>query len=198
MTLFSSHVSFEQLLNLAEGRLSPDIVTAAHTHIAGCERCARELAHIERLINLMRTDDSEDAPDSVIARIVRLFPRTPSEPSPLRRVLAALSFESEQLQSAYGMRSGHPITRQMVFNAEDHALHLRIAPAGTQWEIMGQVLGSTTSSGEVELRSSFDVVRAELNNLSEFALPLVPAGTYVLEVRIGDVAIEVADLDLGY
>jgi len=143
----------------------------------------------------MRTDDLEDAPGHVIARAVRLVrPRQPA-PSLVRRVLATLSFDSLQAQPVFGLRSGTPMARQLWFNAEDHDLDVRITPVNSQWAIAGQVLGPGTG-GRVELRGP-TTVQTSLNELSEFTLPSVPSGCYSLRVSVGDMAIEIPDLELG-
>jgi hypothetical protein len=41
------------------------------------------------------------------------------------------------------------------------------------------------------------VVQADLNDLSEFALPPVPGGRYSLFLYLADAEVEVADLPLG-
>lgn len=195
MVLRSDHISFEQLLDLAEGRVSQEIETSARTHVASCSHCATELARTERLVLTMRADDLEDAPSHVVARAVRLMRPAQPQPSLLRRVVAALTFDSMQTQPAFGLRSGAPMARQMLFNAERHDLDVRITPTSNQWAITGQVLGPG-AGGNVELRGS-TMVQSNLNDLSEFALPPVPGGRYTLSVSIGDVAIEIPDLELG-
>jgi hypothetical protein len=195
MLFGSEHISFEQLLDLIEGRLSPDDEARARAHLAACPHCTTELASTHRLVNTMRADELEDAPPHVIARAVRLMRPAPSQPSLLRRVLATLAFDSAQVQPSFGLRSGTPTARQMLFNADTHDLDVRITPINDHWFVTGQVLGPG-ADGRVELRGPA-TVQTTLNELSEFSLPLVPTGTYTLSVTLGDMAIEIPDLELG-
>ncbi len=195
MQLRSRHLSLEHIMDFAEGRLASEAEANAQTHISGCKRCTGELLETQRIMHLMRTDDLEDAPPHVIARAVRLMRSKQAEPSLLRRVTARLNFDSFASQPAFGMRSGQPTARQMLFNADDHDLDVRIIPSGDAWSVAGQVLGPSTN-GQVALRG-ITTVEAQINELSEFALPPVPAGTYTLDLRVGDIAIEIPDLELG-
>jgi hypothetical protein len=213
MNIFSSHLSFERLVDLVEGRLSPAEQTPLLTHLSGCTRCAAEKAWLERVIGLMRTDKTEEAPPAVIARAQRLFQGRvapgPSEAatgsSLRRRIPALLHFDSLQRPLALGMRGGQPAARQLLLKAEDYELDMRITPAGTAWQVSGQLLGPETK-GEVELQRAADrdssqgatgVLQAELNDLGEFNLPPTPPGIYQLLLRLGNLEVELPPLEIG-
>ncbi len=75
---------------------------------------------------------------------------------------------------------------------------LRLAPSGDGWAVSGQVLGEC-AAGRVELFADGDdtsAARADLNDLCEFTLPTVPAGTYTLRLTLDDAEIEVPGLSL--
>ena len=201
MTLPFSHVSLERLTDLVECQLSGDEQTGLHNHLAACPRCAADLAWLKRVIALMGTDDSQDAPPAVIAHAVQLFrPRTeqvarmPNHRR--RRLLARLRFDSARPPLALGLRAGRLEARQQLYSAGNHDLDLRLNPAGTAWLLSGQVLGAE-ASGQAELRGETIRVQAALNDLSEFTLPPVPAGRYALLLHLAEVEIEVADLEVG-
>jgi hypothetical protein len=227
MNIFSSHLSFERLVDLVEGRLPPAEQTPLLTHLSSCTRCAAEKAWLERVIGLMRADTNEDAPPAVIARAQRLFqtrvaPVSPEAAtgSPLRRRISALlHFDSLQRPLALGMRGGQPAARQLLLKAEDYELDVRITPAGTTWQVSGQLLGPETK-GQVELRraagdsppvpgttqpksdrdSSQDatgMLQAELNDLGEFNLPPARPGVYQLLLRLGNLEVELPPLEIG-
>lgn len=198
MKLTPKHLPFAQLADLAEGRLRSEEQTAARAHVSGCSRCSAQLAQLEKVFHLMRTDASEPAPRAALARVVGLFGARAAEekPSAVRRLLAALSFDSAQLTPAFGLRSGQPAARQLLYTAGERDLDLRVQAGGAGVVVSGQVLGEECGGGRVELQGAGAAVAAHLNAQCEFALPPVPAGTYTLRVRMSDAEVEVSALEL--
>lgn len=197
MNLTFQHLQFDKLADLAEGRLRDDERAAAETHVSGCQRCSEQFARVEQTINLMRTDAAEDAPRGVMASVMGLFNAraAESQPSLVRRVLAALNFDSTQNALAHGVRSGQATARQMLYSAGDNDLDLRVTPSGETWVVSGQVLGEC-AGGHVELKGADAEAAADLNELCEFSLPPVPSGSYTLRLRLNDVEVEVPELQL--
>jgi hypothetical protein len=199
MNTASKHLTEEQLADLAEGRLNADQrqTSLAHTH--DCSRCGEQLTQLQQLINTMRADTAIDPPNYVVARALDLFPArvaSAKEPSLVRRVLAALSFDSLELPTAYGVRSGQTATRQLLYNAGENDLDLRVTPAsGESWVLSGQVLGDCTG-GEVELEGASGAARITMNELCEFTLPALPTGSYTLRLRLNEMEVEVPQLEL--
>jgi anti-sigma factor RsiW len=194
----SRHILFDRLIDLVEGRLSPDEQTQVQAHISACSRCATQLAWLERVIGLMRTNDYEEPPARVAADISRAFGSySPSPSSSLRqRIMAVLRFDSAQLPLSVGRRSGSSTERQLLFRAESLHVEVRITQSGSLWEVSGQVLDAD-ARGLVELQGSAGEVRATLNKLGEFLLTPVPAGRYVLIVQLTTVEIEIPGLEIG-
>ena len=196
------HVSFEQLADLAEGRGAAENSREVSAHLDSCALCSGRLAEVSRVTSLMRADSSEDAPPDVLMAVISTFrPRPAREGAAalLRRVVASLSFDSNALKPAFGVRSGQPApSRQLLFSAGDAHVDLRLAPAAEGWVVSGQLLGDC-GAGRVELQEEKGVasVQADLNELCEFTLPSVPAGRYALRVETGDLLIEITDLDLS-
>lgn len=198
MSFLDQHIPFLLLVDLVEGRLAPEERERVQAHVSHCQQCAAEAAWLERVIGLMRTDVSEDAPAGVIARVRRLFAdRRAPEPSGLRqRILAALRFDSAQLPLAYGLRAGQAAERQLLFNAGAIDLDVRLVQADEAWKVRGQVLGPE-AEGEVELVGAGGTVRAALTEPGEFAFPPMPPGRYTLTLRFSNLEVEVADLNIG-
>lgn len=200
MKLAPKHIPFELLVDLAEGRAAAEGARDARAHLSTCAACAGQLAQVEHLAGLMRTDNSEDAPRDVLAAAINLFPARPARESLLRRVVAALSFDSGALQPAFGVRSGQTSSssRQLLFSAGEVDVDLRLAPDAEGWSVSGQVLGEC-AGGWAELGGAEEKgqsARAALNELCEFALPVVPAGSYTLRLRLDDLLVEIPDLNL--
>jgi hypothetical protein len=198
VTSIASHIPFARLVDLVDGRLGAEEQQSIHDHISTCSRCAADRAWLEQVIGLMRTDDSIDPPAHVVARAVGLFQsRNVVERPLLRRLLhAILRFDSARMSLAPALRSRVPVERQLLFTAEGFNLDLRIRPQGPMWSISGQVFG--TSGGEkIELNAATGTILSYLNDLSEFSLPPVPAGSYNLTLRMHDLDIEIAGLEIG-
>jgi hypothetical protein len=198
MNTASKHLSEEQLADLAEGRLNADQRQASLAHTHDCSRCGEQLTQLQQLINTMRADTAIDPPNYVVARALDLFPAlvaAAKEPSLVRRVLAALSFDSLELPAAYGVRSGQTATRQLLFNAGENDLDLRVTPSGESWVLSGQVLGDCTG-GEVELEGASGAASITMNELCEFTLPALPTGSYTLRLRLNEMEVEVPQLEL--
>jgi anti-sigma factor RsiW len=68
-------IPYELLVDLAEGRVAPAEAAQLRARIDTDPTARAELAELERLIELMRTDRSEDAPEHVIAQAVRILQR---------------------------------------------------------------------------------------------------------------------------
>ncbi len=192
-------ISYELLVDLAEGRMSPHAAAELRTRIATDAAAQHELAAIEELIGLMRNDDSLDAPEHVIGRAVRLMRQPAASPAPglLQRLVATLRNDTWQTPTlASGLRSIQAWPRALLLSAGDRDLDLQIGPHGEQWQLRGQVLGPELP-GAVVLNSADEHITVRLDELGEFVLPPVPAGRYTLTVTHGDIEIVVPELELG-
>lgn len=193
------HVPYELLVDLVEGRLAADDAAALRAQIAADPRTQARLARLERLIRLMRADDSVDAPEHVVARAVRVGrrPAPAQQQGALRRLITLLSSDSWRAPgAAIGMRSLQAWPRALLLKAGDRELDLQVGPRGERWQLSGQVLGPE-APGTVTLSGPGDQVAVQLSELGEFALPPVPAGHYTLTVTQNDLEIVVPNLEIG-
>ncbi|HEX8499883.1 MAG TPA: hypothetical protein VF659_04760 [Pyrinomonadaceae bacterium] len=202
MRLTPRHIPFARLADLAEGRLSPEEAAEDRAHLDACTGCAAQAAQLGHLAALMRADTSEDAPPALVSDVVRMFRarrRRAEEPGLLRRLVAALTFDSSSLTPAFGVRSGQAApARQLLFSAGDLDVDLRLARGSEGWTVSGQVLGPCRG-GEVELigADGATAARAALNDLCEFTLlPPTPDGAYALRLRFGGTEVEIPELSL--
>lgn len=122
-----------------------------------------------------------------------------------RWVTAALSFDSWATPAvAMGMRGSATDTRHLLFCAEGCDIDLRIMPAAEAYTISGQILGSRESgqieftATEVGVRGIFSGARvAPLDDMGEFHLDGVSAGTYRLTLKVGRDKIALPPIDIG-
>ena len=198
MKIFSQHISFTDLADLADEQSRPAAETIEH--LAACSRCAEQLQALRQTIGLMRSDDVEDAPANLIQFAKNMFPRRSAsrEPSRLARVLASLTFDSLTAKPAFGLRSGASAGQQMVYSTEMADIDLRVSPQSGEWEIAGQILGSSQSRGKVNLESDGFSASADLNELAEFGFQSVPSGIYRMFVHLPELEIEIPPLQLGH
>jgi len=201
MNSITYHIPFSQLVDYVEGDLPLDQRVDLEAHVAACSRCFRELAQLERLVGLLRTDDRQDAPSFIIDRTKELFPLrtmpTPASAGLRSRILAALHFDSLGLAPAFGVRSGKPGARQLLFSTGTDEIDLRIELAGQEWTVSGQVLGESAPGGRAILQGPAGLSQTTLNELSEFTLPPVRAGTYKLVLCLADIDVELEEIRIG-
>lgn len=190
----STHIPLETLADLVEDRASNEARQSAEPHLAVCETCYEALQSFRRLIFLMKSDTAEDVPRDVLMSALRIF--RPVRPVPLPRIIAVLSFDSRAAGPAFGMRSVHTPSRQLLYTAHGTALELRITVENGECHLAGQVMRDDCAGAQVELSGDAGTVTTQLNELCEFSFPAIPIGNYSLTVRMPDVEIEIPELKL--
>jgi hypothetical protein len=145
-------------------------------------------AELERLLQDSR--QLESAPAPVLQRAFAVWRPRAQAASPWRRLLAALSFDSDAAPAlAFGVRSAGG-TRQLLFAVDGRDIDLRIVPAGEAgWRLLGQVLGPDLQ-GRVQLRVGGTELQAELDELAEFRLEPVPPGECHVELQLGETVLQ--------
>lgn len=199
MRLNLSHISYQRLVDWSDGRLTPDEQTTLAEHLATCTRCRSEAARIERILRVMRSDDSRDAPPALIAQAVAAFRRRVVEPNPtlIERLAAVLRFESTPLAPAMGLRSESAAERQLLFTANEFDIDLRLSEENGGWRVRGQLLGADVGAGIAQLVGSDRTFQAEIDASSSFALSPAPAGRYSLILTWPLLVITIDEVVLG-
>ena len=197
MSIFSPHIPFTELAELAEDASKTSPGTTAH--LATCSECSNQLQSIRQTIGLMRSDTAEDAPAALVHYAKKLFRErvVTRGPSLLHVIVAALTFDSLTNAPAFGLRSQTTAGRQLIYSAEAADIDLRVSPENDQWQIAGQVLGVDCTSGDVDLKGDDFSASAKLNELCEFSFGAVPAGAYKFSIHLPDALIEIPPLELG-
>jgi len=190
-----SHISFERLVDMAEARVQPDEAAAIASHLSICQACSETDRRLRGVLELMRSDSAENAPDYAIARAISMLPGREPRPGVVRRILASLKLVTG-MSPAYGFRSETAGERQLLFEAGETRLHLQVSPAGEQWVITGQVLGPP-GGGHVELKGESGSIQVVLDEQCEFMLPAVARGSYWMVLRLSDLELEVPEFTLG-
>lgn len=150
---------------------------------------------INRIVNLMQADDSTDAPADAVKWAKNLFRTRVAEPkkSIVQKVLAVLQIDLSGAQPAFGERSASAAeVRQMLFQAGENAVDLRISAAENGLDLSGQILGAGFAGCAVTLGE----FAASANELGEFKFKQIPAGRYALALRAAEREIVIEDLNL--
>ena len=151
---------------------------------------------INRIINLMQTDDAADAPPDAIRWAQNLFAARAAAPkkSVVQRILAVLQMDLSPNKAAFGERSASASkARQMLFQAGENALDIRISPAGKGFNLHGQILGAGFANAVVRI-GEFETIADET---SEFRFADVPGGKYNLSFQSGEKEIVIENIDLN-
>jgi hypothetical protein len=150
---------------------------------------------INKIIHLMQTDESVDAPASAVRWSKNIFRARAVEPkkSVLERIFAILQMDLPPAEAVFGERSAAASqARQMLFQAGENALDIRIAKTGHGFNLHGQILGRGFANGTVKL-GDFETA---VNEIGEFRLKEIPGGIYNLIVQGSEKEIVVRDLEL--
>jgi hypothetical protein len=195
MNIFSPHIAFSALVDLADEKVTTS--TEVSEHLSACLQCSTELQKLRQTMGLMRSDTLENPPTALVESVRNVFPsrtkRQKLAPSFVRRV-AALSFDSLTAAPAFGLRSQAGSGRQLIYSTETADIELRVSAEN---EVAGQVLGVTCEHGEVNLAGESFSASATLNELCEFSFGSVPAGTYKISVQLAGELVDIPRLELG-
>lgn len=202
-----NRISFERLVDWAEGRLTAEEARAVDEWVAADEANRERVAWLRAFARVNEGVVMEAPPQEVRSELMRRFDayaegcRTPG----LRqRLVATLSFESG-LQPAFGARSAsdQEDQKQLVYttDAADIALNVRPRHRNGHLDIDGQVFpadDADPASFSVQLLSGADEVGlSTTDELGEFAFESVPSGAYQILVSGERVEILISSVELS-
>jgi hypothetical protein len=149
---------------------------------------------IESIIYLMQTDKSVDAPQDAIQWSKNIFRTRVAKPTLVQKVLAVLQINLAPNKAVFGERSASASqARQMLFEAGDNSIDLRISEADNGFNIHGQILGDGFENAEIKLGE----LVTNTNELSEFKFKAVAKGSYSLTLTGLKNEIVVENFDLN-
>ncbi len=153
---------------------------------------------LNKIVYLMQTDKSADAPADSIEWTKNLFRSRAIEPkkSLVRQVLARLQMDLSPTKAAFGERSASAV-RQMLFGAGDNRIDLRITKANIGFTITGQILGAGFAGAKISLTSKGKSFTAQANELSEFKFDNISKATYNLSLTSQAKEIIIENIEIG-
>ncbi len=190
----SSHISLGTLVDIVEGRATSAALEGAVAHISSCSTCVDTLRQLQQVIVTMKSDTAQDPPRDLLYSATNIF--SPERRTPFRHIIAILTFDSRVAGPAYGIRSLHSASRQLLYSAQDTDLDLRVTIQNDECIVAGQVIRADCVSGDVEISGAAGSATASLNEVCEFTLPAIPLGNYALRIKLPDVQIEIPELEL--
>ena len=149
--------------------------------------------NLKRIIHLMQTDDSTDAPADAIKWSKDIFRTRAAQPTLVEKIKAVLTADLLPGKAVFGERSGTAQARQMLFEAGERGIDLRVSGSDGEFEIRGQILGEGFENCFVK----FGDLEAEANDQAEFVISGVQAGTYTLALTSGNEMIEIEEIEVS-
>ena len=141
---------------------------------------------IEHIIQRMLTDTSVDAPVDAIKYAKNLYRTRAVEPrsSFVQRVLAVMQVDLAPNRAAFGERSAAGAeVRQMLFDAGENAVDLRVTAVKDGFDIRGQILGDGFENGEIQIVNDDVANKVKIDKTSGFKVFGLPAGKYDLAIK---------------
>jgi hypothetical protein len=155
---------------------------------------------LNQIVRLMQTDDSADAPAEAVKWTKNIFrTRVVEQPKSLvKKVLAVLQIDLAPNKAAFGERSASAgSARQLLFDAGEHQIDLRITGVNKGFRLNGQVLGAGFAGAEVKLFNAEKSLTVNSNDLSEFSFEKISKGTYTLSLTFVDKEIIIENIIIG-
>jgi hypothetical protein len=150
---------------------------------------------INEIIALMQRDESTDAPQDAIKWSKNIFRTRAAQPAKsfVQKILAVLQMDLAPNKAAFGERSASAAQeRQMLFEAGENGIDLRIKAGEKGFAVKGQILGEGFANANVKL-GDFE---AKTGELSEFSFTEIPAGKYDLTLSSGETEITIENLEI--
>jgi hypothetical protein len=98
---------------------------------------------------------------------------------------------------AFGERSGAAAqARQMLFEAGEHGIDLRIREIKKAREIRAQIIGEGFANGAIELSGNGKHYQTVMTETSEFTFSGIAPGTYTLIAKSGDTELRIDGLNI--
>jgi hypothetical protein len=175
-----------------DGRVSGEGKLAVESHLSECNDCVELKDELGLLVLRLQEDTTFEPPAELVQWGVSLFQPLlqPSTGGKLRKLIAALVFDTFDQPLLAGVRRVGAPPRQLLFRAGDVDVDVKIESmeANDRITLVGQVLSTTAKffdNTPVKLESHGIVRYRTMTNLvGEFSFDEVPKDTYHLSVDL--------------
>ena len=186
------HLTVENLINYMESLPTDVEKPTLENHLATCRECSELKQELQALMLRLQEDSSFEPPAEAVQWGVNLFQPVmqPESKGTLRKIIAALVFDTYDQPMLAGVRRVGAPPRQLLFRAGDVDVDVKIESmeANDRITLVGQVLSSAAKffdNTPVKLESHGIVrYRTRTNVVGEFSFDEVPKDTYHLSVDL--------------
>jgi len=186
------HINTEELVDYTDGRVSEQAKLSVENHLSVCKNCVELKEEFQSLVLRFQEDTTYEPPAELVQWGVSLFQplMQVSRGGKLRKMIAALVFDTFDQPVQAGIRRVGAPARQLLFRAGDVDVDVKIESMETNDRItlVGQVLSTTAKffdSTPIKLESHGIVrYRTTTNLVGEFSFDEVPKDTYHLSVDL--------------
>jgi len=186
------HISVEELIDYAEGHVSGAAKDQIEHHLLECTECTEVKEEIWNLVLQLQSDAANEPPAELVQWGTSLFQplAQPSNGSKLRKLVAALVFDTFDQPMLAGVRNVGTASRQLLFRAGDVDVDVKIESMESNERITlaGQVLATSATfleNAPVKLEShGMTRFKTVTNMVGEFSFDEVPKDTYHLSVDL--------------
>jgi hypothetical protein len=189
-------------MELADGRMNRSDNQYWDKHLESCSACAAKLQVWSSLITSVARAHLVSAPDDILVsgkKVFRTAKALEFRPS-LRQIVASLVFDSFAQPATAPVRAKaatypqQSVMRQVVFQAEEYDIYVRLAMFDDHRDLLGQILprDSQTFITEANLYLRHDddrIASAVVNRLGEFQFCDVPDGRLSLQIDLPNMTI---------
>jgi hypothetical protein len=204
--------SFTNLIAYMDAETTEAASEALAAHLAeGCAKCAADSAWYENLKAITAGDDSQDAPQWVMKRALKLFETQAGRGNLAERIgqlVASLVFDSLARPTLAGARAPAGLAateRQLLYRASHYSIDLQLAALNEgRTELSGQIL----REGEFQFESvaglelsllckGRQVLSTMTNKFGEFSIAALQRGEYDLQIETDEISITVIGLPIA-
>jgi len=185
------HLKAVKVLEYLDGQATEANKLELEQHLAQCSDCAELSREIQTFVLQFQADAAFEPPPELVEWGVALFqPMLQPTGGKLRKLIAALVFDTFDQPLQAGMRRVGAPPRQLLFRAGDVDVDVKIESmeANDRITLVGQVLSTTEKffdNTPVKLESHGIVRYRTMTNLvGEFSFDEVPKDTYHLSVDL--------------
>ena len=174
------------MIDLVEGRTSEAARKSSQEHLQECEQCSASFGEWRSFLLSMKHHDLKGAPESLLKETLTIIP--PRLTDTMRELVARPVFDSSSAAASPGLRGGD-ISRNMLLQADNIDIHLRVYRTSGSWQVMGQLLPRSTETypGRSRLslvRSGVEIDTTLTDYFGEFRFDNVPEGTLTITAKI--------------
>jgi len=186
------HLTVENMMNYVDGRAEATEIPVVREHLMACSECSELQQELQGLVSHLRQDSASEPPSDLLQWGIDLFQPVmqPVSGGRIRKIIAALIFDTFEQPAMAGMRRVGAPPRQLLFRAGDVDVDVKIdsMEANDRITLVGQVLSSGAKffdNTPVKL-NSHGIVRykTKTNLVGEFSFDEVPKDTYHLSVDL--------------